>query len=55
MQGLPGQTLPGTVGERGLPGEKVSLVKGGKAHSQDCLNLVSAFSLKPYDTCCHSG
>lgn len=24
MQGLPGQTLPGTAGERGLPGEKVS-------------------------------
>lgn len=24
MQGLPGQTLPGTAGERGLAGEKVS-------------------------------
>jgi len=27
LQGLPGQTLPGTAGEQGRPGEKVSVTK----------------------------
>ncbi len=35
MQGLPGQTLPGTAGEPGPPGEKVSQIEplALKAHS----------------------
>lgn len=36
MQGISGQTLPGPAGERGVPGEKVSLTKplALKAHAQ---------------------
>lgn len=52
MQGLPGQTLPGVAGERGLPGEKVSVTQplALKAHCQS-RKKNSALSVKLYNTC----
>ena len=46
MQGPPGQTLPGVVGERGLPGEKVSVTQTLALKAQN-----PAFSVKLYNTC----
>lgn len=55
MQGLPGQTLPGVAGERGLPGEKVSLIKPSVMRARSWQVGKCAFPLILHDTCCLSG
>lgn len=58
MQGPPGHTLPGLTGERGLPGEKVSLREGQGQYPRS-LQLRNRITMIIFDkfssNCCRSG